>query len=177
MRSILPFLAAAAPGTWLLLPVAAETPPLRAMIRPSVVRVASGARQQFYISSMPARLEAAAIVHNVKWSVNDVAGGNEQFGTIDANGLYRAPAKTPRPSEIRIEGEVEGVRNRFVWATVLMGSGRPAYKLVRSWGEPIGKNGRLEKPHGLTIAANGEVVVTDERTNHVSRYSAEGKFL
>src|SRR5262245_34479694 len=112
-------------AAWLLFPAAAEPPPLRAMIRPSVVRVAPGGWQQFYVSAMLARLEGATIVHNVKWSVNDVFGGNQEFGTIDANGLYRAPSKTPSPCEIRIGAEVERVGNRFVWATVLMGSGRP----------------------------------------------------
>src|SRR4029453_14727951 len=104
----------------LLLPAlfAAEPQSPRAMIRPSVVRMPAGARQQFHVSAMTARLGAATIVHNVKWSVNDVPGGSAEVGTIDANGLYRAPAKTPSPSEIRIGAEVEGVANRFVWATV-----------------------------------------------------------
>jgi sugar lactone lactonase YvrE len=175
-RRILPFLAAV-PAAWLLSAVSAELPPARAMIKPSVIRLAPGAQQQFYVSAMVARLEAATIVHNVKWSVNDVAGGNQEFGTIDANGLYRGPSQTPSPREISIGAEVEGVGNRFVWATVIMGDGRPIYKLVRGWGEPVGKNGRLQRPHGLTIAPNGEVIVTDEITHRVIRYSAEGKFL
>jgi sugar lactone lactonase YvrE len=177
MRTILARVSAASLAAWLLSPAVAEPPPLRAMIRPSVARLAPGVKQQFYISSMPARLEGATIVHNVRWSVNDIPGGNGEFGTIDANGLYRSPAKAPSPAEIRIGAEVEGVGNRFVWATVIMGNGRPAYKLVRGWGEPIGKNGRLQAPHGLTIAPNGQVIVTDEKMNRVIRYSPEGKFL
>jgi DNA-binding beta-propeller fold protein YncE len=147
------------------------------MIRPSVVRIAASAQQRFYVSSMPARLEAATVVHNVKWSVNDVVGGSAEFGTIDANGLYRAPSTIPSPCEIRIGAEVEGVGNRFVWATVIIGSRPPAYKLVRSWGEPVTKDGRLQGPHGLTIAPYGEIIVTDEKTHRVIRYSPEGKIL
>jgi len=175
-RKILAFLAAA-PAAWLLPAAGAELPPTRAMIKPSVVHLAAGAQRQFYVSSMVARLEAATIVHNVKWSVNDVIGGNEEIGTIDANGIYRAHAKMPSPREIRVGAEVEGVGNRFVWATVIVGNGRPAYKLVREWGEPVGKSGRLQRPHGLTIAPNGEVIVTDEISHRVIRYSPEGKFL
>ena len=147
------------------------------MIRPSVVRLAPGAQQQFRVSMMAARLEAATTVHNVKWSVNDVFGGNTEVGTIDASGLYRAPAKTPAPSEIRIAAEVEGVANRYVWATAIMGSGKPSYKLLRSWGEPIQKLERLRGPHGVTIGRNGEVIVVDETSHRVIRYSPDGKFL
>jgi len=155
----------------------AESQLPRARIRPSVVRLAPNGQQQFRISAMMARLEAATTVHNVKWSVNDVFGGNPEFGTIDASGLYRAPAKTPVPSEVRIGAEVEGVANRHVWATVTMGSGRPSYRLVRSWGEPVQKLERLRSPHGLTISRNGDVIVADEGSHRVIRYSAEGKFL
>ena len=156
---------------------AAEPQVPRARISPSVVRVAPNAQQQFRVSAMLARLEAAITVHNVKWSVNDVVGGSPEFGTIDASGLYRAPAKTPVPAEVHIGAEVEGVANRHVWATAITGSGRPSYKMVRSWGEPMDKLERLRSPHGVTIGRNGEVIVADEASHRVIRYSPEGKFL
>jgi streptogramin lyase len=56
-----------------------------------------------------------------------------------------------------------------------MGSG--AYRLVRSWGEPVEKLQRLRSPHGVTIGRNGEVIVVDESSHRVVRYSPEGKFL
>jgi len=149
----------------------------RARISPSIARVTPNGQQQFRVSAILTRLEGAATIHNVKWSVNDVLGGNPQFGTIDASGLYRAPAKTPGPNEIRIGAEVEGVANRFVWATAIMGSGKPAYRRVRSWGEPIEKLEHLRSPHGVTIGRNGEVIIADEASHRVVRYSAEGKFL
>ncbi len=169
----------AASAVALLLSVVGGAEPqlARARIHPSVVRVTPGAQQQFRISTMIARLEAATVVPNVKWSVNDVLGGSAEFGTIDASGLYRAPSKTPVPGEVHIGAEVEGVANRYVWATVTMGSGRPSYRLVRSWSEPVQKLQRLGKPHGVTIGRNGEVIVADEGSHRVTRYSAEGKFL
>ena len=124
----------------------AEAPQPRARIYPSVVRVAPSGQQQFRVSSMVARLEGATTVHNVKWSVNDVVGGSPEFGTIDANGLYNAPGKTPVPGEIRIGAEVEGVANRYAWATVTMGNGKPSYRLVRGWGEPIEQAGQAPQP-------------------------------
>jgi sugar lactone lactonase YvrE len=126
---------------------------------------------------MVARLEGATTVHDVKWTVNDVVGGSPEFGTIDASGLYKAPARTPAPSEIRIGAEVEGVANRYLWATAIMGSGKPKYRMVRSWGEPTDKLDRLRSPHGITIGRGGDVIIADEASHRVLRYSPEGKFL
>jgi hypothetical protein len=104
-------------------------------------------------------------------------GGSAEFGFIDSSGLYRAPARIPAPREVRIGAEVEGVANRYVWATVTMGPSQPAYRLVRSWGEPMEKLERLRSPHGVTIGRNGEVIVVDEGSHRVIRYSPEGNFL
>ena len=37
------------------------------------------------------------------WSVNDVAGGNSTVGTIDAGGLYTAPAAVPNPAQVTVK--------------------------------------------------------------------------
>ena len=37
------------------------------------------------------------------WSVNDVAGGNNTVGTIDAGGLYTAPAAVPNPAQVTVK--------------------------------------------------------------------------
>ncbi len=39
----------------------------------------------------------------VKWFVNDIAGGNVAVGSIGATGLYKAPPKTPKPAAVRIK--------------------------------------------------------------------------
>jgi hypothetical protein len=39
---------------------------------------------------------------DVTWSVNRVPGGNASVGTIDATGLYRAPATLPNPNSLRV---------------------------------------------------------------------------
>jgi sugar lactone lactonase YvrE len=173
------FLPAAASATMLVLTAArgADQVVPRARIYPSVVHVGAGGEQQFRVATMLARLEAATVVHNVRWSVNDVVGGSPEFGTIDASGLYRAPAKTAARGEIRIGAEVESVANRYIWATVLFGNGKPSYRLVREWGEPMDKLQRLRSPHGVTIGRNGEVIVADEGSHKVVRYAADGKFL
>ncbi|MCK7481864.1 MAG: hypothetical protein M0C28_35345 [Candidatus Moduliflexus flocculans] len=37
------------------------------------------------------------------WRVNDVAGGNSTVGTIDAGGLYTAPAAVPNPAQVTVK--------------------------------------------------------------------------
>jgi YD repeat-containing protein len=39
---------------------------------------------------------------NVVWSVNGIVGGNPTVGTIDRNGLYRAPTSIPRPPTVTV---------------------------------------------------------------------------
>lgn len=45
----------------------------------------------------------------VQWSVNGVAGGNSTLGTINATGLYQAPASVPNPNALTIGAAAMGV--------------------------------------------------------------------
>lgn len=156
----------------------APTPYHRATIKPSLVRLATGAEQRFKVVILATRLMAAQAPKSVKWSVNDVPGGNAEVGTIDANGLYRAPAKTPVPNEVSIRGDVEGSANRYVWGTVLVGSSGPAYKVVGGWGENVAeKDARLREPHGISIDKQGHLLIVDQRAGRVFRYTKDGKFV
>lgn len=55
--------------------------------------VNNGAMAQFIATVTPAPMSNPHL--GVLWSVNGVAGGNAMFGTIDAGGLYTAPAVAP----------------------------------------------------------------------------------
>src|SRR5271163_3321937 len=76
------------------------TPPENAgvvvTVAPATAMVRAGATQAF----------TAAVTGNantsVTWSVNAVAGGNAATGTIDANGMYTAPASLPSPNTITV---------------------------------------------------------------------------
>jgi streptogramin lyase len=156
----------------------APTPYHRATIKPSVVRLATGAEQRFKVVILATRLMAAQAPKSVKWSVNEVPGGNAEVGTIDAHGVYRAPAKAPAPNEVSIRGDVEGSANRYVWGTVLVGNSGPSYKVVGGWGEDLaGKDARLREPHGISIDKQGHLLIVDQRAGRVHRYSKEGKYV
>jgi uncharacterized protein (DUF1800 family) len=81
-------------------PTPPTTPPTNAgitvTVAPATSTVRSGATQAF----------TAAVTGNantsVTWSVNTVAGGNTATGTIDATGLYTAPANLPTPNTITV---------------------------------------------------------------------------
>jgi len=39
----------------------------------------------------------------VAWSVNGVVGGNAMVGTIESNGMYRAPSSVPKPNSVSVQ--------------------------------------------------------------------------
>jgi hypothetical protein len=59
-------------------------------VSPSSASVLLGTTKQF-MASVSGTTNTA-----VNWSVNGIAGGNSTTGSIDANGLYMAPADLPR---------------------------------------------------------------------------------
>lgn len=148
----------------------------RAMIRPSVIHLEPGQKQQFKILQ-PHWLLSTTVMPGVKWSVNDIPGGNAEIGTIDSNGVYMAPAKAPTPHEIHICADAEGAPNRYLWATVVIGKEAPTYKMVKDWGEPKGKLVHLKGAHGITLDVNGNLIIADEGSSHVVRFTPDGKFL
>ena len=149
----------------------------RAIIKPSLVRLQPRQQQKFRIVMLPRYLRPASLAKNVKWSVNDIPGGNKKLGTIDADGLYEAPAKTPTPYEIHICAEVEGSNNRYLWATVLMGNPDPPYKLVHTWSEPVDSPTYFEKPHGVGFDKDGNILIADQDNSRVMRFTPQGKYL
>lgn len=60
-------------------------------VSPTVYELRPGQTKDFNASKSP-----------VKWFVNGIAGGNAALGTIDANGLYKAPPTPPSNPKIKI---------------------------------------------------------------------------
>ncbi|MCG3195748.1 MAG: hypothetical protein GHCLOJNM_00215 [bacterium] len=153
----------------------------RATISPSIVQLQPGKEQSFKVVMVATRLMAATMAKEVRWSVNDIPGGNAEFGTIDPTGLYRAPGSIPSPREIHIGAEVPESANRYLWATVVMGDGPPRYKSVGMWSEPVlegqEKTTHLTDPHGIGLDADGNVLIADQKGNGVHRYTPQGQYL
>jgi len=154
----------------------------RATIHPSLVNLQPGQEQPFKVVLVATRLMAAQEPRQIVWSVNDVPGGNAEFGTIDERGLYRAPAAIPKPREVHIVGDVPESANRYLFATVILGDGPPAYKSVHVWSEPsiseeTGRTEHMLDPHGIAITRDGTLLIADQLNHKVLRYSKEGKYL
>ena len=66
-------------------------------ITPSSSAVRAGDTMQFSATVTGNPSQAVA------WSVNGVAGGNATVGTIDSNGMYRAPLSVPKPNSVSVE--------------------------------------------------------------------------
>lgn len=148
----------------------------RARIRPSIIHLSPDQQQQFKILQ-PHWLLSTTVMQGVKWSVNGVPGGNAAIGTIDSNGVYRAPEKAPKPHELHICADANGAPNRYLRATVIIGNEPPTYKMVRDWGEQKDKLVHLKQPHGIVLDAGGNLIIMDEGNSHVLRYTPDGKFI
>jgi sugar lactone lactonase YvrE len=167
-RAHLSILAAAFLAPWSF--ITAQTAG-RPIIAPSLAHLDPGGSRQFKIEidGHPAA--------GVAWTVNDVAGGDSTFGKITPTGIYTAPATTPKPREVHIHAIVSQPRKFHVWATVILGSGAPAYRMVSHWGELGSGPGKFTDPHSLCFDRDHNLVITDALAGHVYRYTKEGKFL
>jgi len=149
----------------------------RAVIKPSLVRLEPGWQQKFKIVMSAPYLRPAYLAENVKWSVNDLPGGSKKLGTIDATGLYTAPAKAPKPHEIHICAEVEAANNRYLFATVLFGDPNNLYRLTGTWSEPKDSPRYFDDAHGLGLDKDGNLLIADRGNSRVMRFTPQGKFL
>jgi hypothetical protein len=158
----------------------AQTIPVqdRAMIKPSVIYLKPGETQPFKIVILASRLMATSNPKIVKWSVNDIEGGNREFGTINKEGVYKAPNTTPKPREIHIGGYTDEVQNKMLYATVIIGDEPLQYKSVRIWKKRMDDpDVRMSSPHGFGLDKDGNILITDETAGKVVRFTVKGKYL
>ena len=148
----------------------------RGRIQPTFIRLQPGAEQQFRAIIEAPKFDFSRLAEKVIWTVNDIVGGDAQVGTIDSTGLYRAPARAPAPHEVHIRAEVDGVMNRFLFATALVGAPEIAYSLTSSWTDPPEAH-RLQYPHGISLDPQGNLLIADSNANRVFRFSRDGRLL
>ena len=151
--------------------------PGRASIHPSLVTLEPGKQQQFKVIKMARPLRPATLAENVKWFVNDVPGGNNEFGTINSDGIYQAPEKIPTPHEIHIIGKVEDVVNRKLFATVIMAPEKPFYRMVYEYTEPIKSAKHFTNPHCVTLDKDGNLLIADYDGSQLLRFTQNGTYL
>ena len=156
--------------------IQAETSLGRASIHPSIVTMETGGQQKFKIIKMAEPLTPARLAEKVTWFVNDVPGGNKEIGTIDENGLYKAPEKVPSPREIHIVGVVEGVANPKLFATVLIDSDKPLYELAYSYSASVKDTKYFTSLHCVTMDNDGNLILVSE-DGMVVRFTPEGRFI
>jgi uncharacterized protein (DUF1800 family) len=73
------------------------TPTAEVSVLPGSAEIRAGDKVQF-----SATVKGIAD-QTVTWSVNGTAGGNSTLGTVDATGLYHAPANVPNPNSVQVE--------------------------------------------------------------------------
>jgi len=73
----------------------------RVTVTPATASVRSGATPDFDANTP------------VNWYVNNVAGGNAMLGTINASGMYTAPAAVPSPATVSVKGVSKADNAKF----------------------------------------------------------------
>lgn len=150
----------------------------RATIHPTLVHLEPAAQQKFKVVMKTTRLMAAEPAEGVTWSVNDIPGGDATVGTIDAEGLYTAPATMPSPREINVVAHSPNSANDYLFSTVIIGAAPIEYQSIHIWSEKHGEAGsHLVQPHGIGMDKDGNVLIADQKANQVHRYSREGQHL
>jgi len=163
----------------ILLVIAAQvfSQPGRASIHPSIVTLKINEQQKFKVIKMARPLKPATLAADVKWFVNDIPGGNNKVGTINANGVYQAPGEVPSPREIHIIGRVADVSNRNVFATVIIEADTPLYEMVYEYTEPVNNTKYFNNPHCITLDKAGNLLIADYDGNRVLRFTPKGDYL
>ena len=149
----------------------------RAAISPTLAEVDPGETQQFVATMLPRRLQPAWPADTVKWSVNGVAGGNDQVGRIDAKGLYRAPDKAPECGELHIAAEVPDATNPVLFATILITDANHAYRAAGTWDRAQVEKSGLKDPRGIAVDSKGNFLIADMQQASILHFSNDGAYL
>ena len=77
-----------------------STPQAQITISPAAPQIRAGSTQLFTAQVSNSSTNA------VSWAVNGTTGGSSAIGTIDANGLYTAPASLPTPNTVTVSASL-----------------------------------------------------------------------
>ena len=121
----------------------------------------SGAPASMYTSAR-VRLTAHLLrAEGLSWTVNGIAGGSAQVGTIDPSGLYVAPSRVPPGGQVTIRattasGAWEEVTIAIVWA--------PAAQAAPAVGRLAMRVRRTRNLYGIRVSAHDGVLLVKVRS-------------
>ncbi len=100
---------------------------------PPTAQITAGAVFQYR-----AAVNGAGGVTGVKWSVNGIPSGNATVGTIDAQGVYRAPATVPTPNTIQVQATSIADTTAIAIGTAVLTNAAPVVTAVLPTSIPVG---------------------------------------
>ena len=121
----------------------------------------SGAPARMYTSSS-VRLTAQLLrAEGVTWTVNGIPGGSPVVGTIDANGLYVAPARVPAGGRVTIRATTPSGAWEEVTIEILQGAPPQAAPAPARLAMRVRGTRNL---YGIRVAAQGDLLLVKLRS-------------
>ena len=111
------------------------------MVTPSTPNVRAASSQQFTASI------TGSSNTSVSWTVNGVAGGNSTLGTIDATGMFQAPATLPSPNSVSVQATSVADATAQATTTVTLLNPVPALSGISPASIPVG-------PFSITVTGS-----------------------
>jgi hypothetical protein len=146
----------------------------RSRIKPTIVTLKSGEKQQFYAVKESTRLTAAFATNKAVWYVNGILGGDKTVGIITKEGVYTAPESLSGSPEIHISAIAKTSSNKILFATVLFNGDRPKYSTVKEWGELKDTLKHLKGAAAIVQEVDGNILIA---AGKIKRFSKDGEFI
>jgi uncharacterized protein (DUF1800 family) len=100
---------------------------------PSTAQITAGSTLQYR-----ATVDGAGSNTAVKWAINGIPNGNATLGTINASGVYQAPATVPNPNTVQVQATSLADTTATATGTATLTNGVPVVNAVLPTTIPVG---------------------------------------
>jgi uncharacterized protein (DUF1800 family) len=100
---------------------------------PPTAQITAGSTLQYRVT-----VDGAGSNTAVKWAINGIPNGNATLGTINASGVYQAPATVPNPNTVQVQATSLADTTATATGTATLTNGVPVVNAVLPTTIPVG---------------------------------------